>query len=177
MGRRSKVGGLPTDLIEELNRRLVANGFGDYEALADWLAEQGHAISKSSLHRHGSQLEAEFEAAMGRARSMQALARATRESGDTDASLMGAASEILQDNLLRISLAVDRAALNPAEGAKILSQVARAFADVGRFDLSLRRFQDEQKAKMQGIDAELESGRLTPEAALARVRDEIYGIA
>ena len=175
MARRAKIGALPPALVDELNRRLVANGFRDYAALTEWLAEQGHVISKSSLHRHGSQLEAEFEAAMGKARSMQALARAAREQGAADGALMGAASEILQDNLLRISLAVDKAALDPAEGAKILSQVARAFADVGRFDLALRRFQEEQRAKFDKIDAEMHAGKLSAEEAVRRIREEVYG--
>ena len=57
MPRRSGVTGLPPEIRDELNARLVANGFSGYEALSEWLEEQGYSLSKSALHRHGSVLE------------------------------------------------------------------------------------------------------------------------
>ena len=57
MAPRSKVQLLPEATRQVLEQRLIAGGFAGYEALAEWLAEQGFAISKSALHRFGSKFE------------------------------------------------------------------------------------------------------------------------
>lgn len=64
MGRASKVKQLPPGLLDELNARLIGQGFAGYDELVEWLHAKGFDISRSSLHRHGSALEAEFEEAM-----------------------------------------------------------------------------------------------------------------
>lgn len=56
MARISTVYTLPPLVRQELTRRLLATGFGNYQNLEAWLAEQGYAISKSALHRFGTQL-------------------------------------------------------------------------------------------------------------------------
>jgi hypothetical protein len=62
MPQRSSILQLPEDIQAELNKRLVKNGFADYQGLADWLAEKGFQISKSSIHRHGQQFEERLSA-------------------------------------------------------------------------------------------------------------------
>ena len=49
MPARSAVGQLPEEIRDELNRRLVENGFAGYAALAAWLADQGYKVSKSAV--------------------------------------------------------------------------------------------------------------------------------
>jgi hypothetical protein len=104
---------------------------------------------------HGSALEAEFEEAMADARRTRALARAARESGgDEDGSLMSAAASILQDNLLRVSLAVKRDSEDdPAAAAKTLSLISRAFADVGRMDIANQKWMAETRTKLAAMEA------------------------
>jgi hypothetical protein len=155
--RRAKVGALPPDVLDALNARLVGSGFSDYDGLTRWLAEQGYAISRSSLHRHGSALEAEFETAMADARRTRALARAARETNDDDGALLAAASEIMQDNLVRVSLKLKhRDADDPQETAKTLSMISRAFADVGRFDIARQKWQSEVAARVEAAAANVE---------------------
>jgi hypothetical protein len=145
--RRSKISQLPQDVLDALNSRLIGSRFSDYTGLADWLEEQGYDISRSSLHRHGSALEAEFDEAMADARRARELARAAREEGGDDGALLEAASGIMQDKLLRASLKLSQGgADDPAETAKTLSLISRAFADVGRFDLSRQKWQAEIEA-------------------------------
>jgi hypothetical protein len=48
---------LPPPTQREVEARLAANGFSDYEAIAAELQGRGHRISKSALHRHGQQLK------------------------------------------------------------------------------------------------------------------------
>lgn len=57
MARNSSVYSLPLSVRQELMRRLANGGYGDYLGINAWLAEQGHPISKSALHRFGKQLK------------------------------------------------------------------------------------------------------------------------
>lgn len=166
MARPAKVKLLPPDVLDDLNARLIGQGFAGYDALAEWLQAKGFDISRATLQRHGSALEAEFEEAMADARRTRALARAARESGgDEDGSLMSAAASILQDNLLRVSLAVKRDSEDdPAAAAKTLSLISRAFADVGRMDIANQKWMAETRAK---LDVICTKGGVTEETKLA----------
>lgn len=187
MGRRSAVSALPVELRDELNARLVANGFSGYEALSEWLDKQGYSLSKSALHRHGSALEADFDAAMSDVQRTTALARAWAKSDDDEqGDLLDATARMLQDALLRITIAMRKAEAeaeesNPAEAAKTLSQVTRALADLGRMSIGQKKWALEVKGRLAAKMADLENqakdgkGRLDPET-LRRVREEIYGL-
>jgi hypothetical protein len=151
MARRAAVDRLPTDIRDELTEKLVANGFSDYTALAEWLAEKGHAISRSALHRFGADLEAEFESATQDARRSIELARAMRANGnsDEDGSLLDASSSILQDQLLRISLALRKVDVDPQEAVELVSKASRALADLGRMSISNKKWQAEREAEIR----------------------------
>lgn len=179
MARRSKIKDLPQDVLDELNGRLIGSGFAGYEALSGWLKSRGYDIGKSTVHRHGSALEADFEEAMADARRTRALARAARQEGDeNDNSLLAAATEIMQDNLLRVSLKLKNSDDDdPGAKAKTLSLVARAFSQVGRLDIARQKWQAELATRMAAdaaaaaISGAAAEG-LTPEQA-ARVGDAV----
>ena len=180
MGRRSKIKDLPTALVDDLNSRLIDRGFSGYDELAGWLRDLGYNISKSAVHRHGSALEQEFEEAMADARRTRALARAAREEGgDEDNALLTAATEIMQDNLLRVSLQVKKGEDDPKAQAKTLSLVARAFSDVGRLDIARQKWMAETRTRLDKLDEEAKAGsggRKLDAETLRIVRQEIYGI-
>jgi hypothetical protein len=168
-------------VLDALNARLVGSGFSDYDGLALWLSEQGYDISRSALHRHGSALEEEFEAAMADARRTRALARAAREANDDDGALLAAASEIMQDNLMRVSLKLKgQDEDDPQAMAKTLSMISRAFADVGRFDIARQKWQTEVATRIETAAANVEKiaqkGGLSADT-LEALRSEILGIA
>ena len=178
MAPRSSVSQLPEDVRDDLNRRLVASNFSGYEGMAKWLHEQGFEISKSALHRHGSALEADFEEAMADVRRTRALARAVKTEGD-EGEVLAATSGILQEQLLRISIALRTADSDPAEAAKSISMVARAHSDVGRLQVALSKWQEELKAKCQAAAEQVrgigERAQLSPEV-LAEITERIYGL-
>ncbi len=155
MARRKKIGDLPQDVVDDLNARLIERGFSGYDDLSGWLKSLGYDISKSAVHRHGSALEAEFNEAMADARRTRALARAAREEQDGDGGeLLEAASGIMQDNLLRLSMKLKHSGAEPEEAAKTLSLISRAFADVGRFDISRQKWQAENEARIRAEERE-----------------------
>lgn len=58
MAQRSSIDRLPPHMRKEIDQRLIDNGFGDYEAIAEDLRVRGFSkISKSSLHRYGQELQ------------------------------------------------------------------------------------------------------------------------
>lgn len=155
MPRRSSLLELPPEVRDDLNGRLLANGFRDYEALATWLQEAGYEISKSALHRWGQNLEAEFAGAMADARRAAELGRAL--AGDDDGSgLRRATTAMAQETLLRVLMGLRQAEqaatlegdeINHADLAKSLSLVTRSLADLGRLGLADSKYATEQ-AKM-----------------------------
>lgn len=185
MPRRSGVLALPATLRDELNARLVANGFSGYEALSEWLEEQGYSLSKSALHRHGNALEADFEAAMSDVQRTTALARAWAKSDeDEQGDLLDATARMLQDALLRITIAMRRAEAaaeesDPAESAKTLSQVTRALADLGRMSIGQKKWAREVRERAQSIASDVaataRAGGLSDEAA-EMIRQKILGV-
>ncbi|MDC8804228.1 DUF3486 family protein [Halomonas pacifica] len=144
MPPRSKVYDLPPELREELNERLVNSGFAGYEDLAEWLEASGHKISKSSIHRYGEDLKEEFEEAMGDVRKTTELARAmAAQDDDESGALIDATARIVQDQLLRISIAMRKAEADPAVAAKQLGSVTRALAEIGRVSLGQKKWAKE----------------------------------
>lgn len=73
----SKVELLPEGVRHELEKRLVARAFSDYEGLSAWLEELGHAVSKSALHRYGAALERELLVKRERERESRLVAKQT----------------------------------------------------------------------------------------------------
>ena len=57
MPQRSKILTLPDNVKADLNNRLISGGFAGYEALSEWLISEGYEISKSALHRYGTEFE------------------------------------------------------------------------------------------------------------------------
>ncbi len=58
MSQRSSVfTRLPLKVRQQLDQRLIANGFSDYAGLTRWLMRKGYRISKSALNRYGVELE------------------------------------------------------------------------------------------------------------------------
>ncbi len=190
MPRRSSLLDIPQGIRDDLNGRLLANGFSDYEALAAWLQAQGYEISKSALHRWGQNLEAEFAGAMADARRAAELGRAL--AGEDDGSGLRRATTVMaQETLLRVLMGLrqaERAAglagddgegLDHTDLAKSLSLVTRSLADLGRLSIADAKHTAAVKAQLA---AELEQrvtangdGAISPDQLRAMIR-EAYGV-
>lgn len=180
MGRRTQIETLPADIRRELDAKIVANGFGDYQGLTEWLESRCLRISKSAIHRHGQDLQEQHDEAMADARAILALTRASGDIGESGSEIATGAAAILQADILRTALELRRET-NPDKRATYLAKLTRAQADIGRMittvEKHLAEARDKIAAKMAALDAEAKSGTgsLDP-ATLKRVREEIYGI-
>jgi len=180
MPPRSKVYGLPPALRDELNARLVANGFADYRGLEDWLKGQGYSIGKSALADYGQDLKEDFDAAMSDVKKATELARAFANSDpDEQASLVDATARIAQESLLRITIALRKMEEDPISAARQISSVSRALADLGRVTISQRKFAQEVRERVNAAAAAAEKiakkGGLSADA-VAEIRGAILGI-
>ena len=178
MPPRSKVSQLPEDLRAELTRRLVANGFSDYEALAAWLTAAGYAIGKSAVHGFGQDLQRQ----LARVRASTEAARLVSEAaGDEADERSGAVIAMIQTEIFDalVSLQEAEETDDKADRLKLLNAAAKNVATLTRASVSLKRFQSEVAARVKAaadaVEKVASGGGLTPEA-LARIREEIYGI-
>ena len=64
MPMRDKLSELPPAIKRQLYERLIASNFGNYVAHSEWLGAQGHSVSKSAIHRHVQENEAEIRGAV-----------------------------------------------------------------------------------------------------------------
>ncbi|MDB1109722.1 MULTISPECIES: DUF3486 family protein [Pseudomonas] len=153
MPPRNSVYDLPTEVREELNARLVGNGFQGYAGLAKWLEERGFKVSRSSVHRYGQDLQQDFEEAMGDVRKTQELARAmVSEQEDESGALIDATARIVQDQLLRISIEMRKAEHEPEKAAKHLASVTKALSQIGRLSLVQKKWASEVEARRAALE-------------------------
>ena len=184
MAPRSKVYDLPQELRDELNQRLVNNGFQDYDGLVEWLEERGHKLSRSSVHRYGRGLEEEFEEAMGDVRKTTQMAKAFSESDqDTQGHLVDATARIVQEQLLRITIALRKAEHEPEKAAKYMASVTHALADIGRMSLGqkkwateIRKEEREKAAKELEEKVQKEGSKTISTDRLREIVRETYGV-
>lgn len=186
MPKRSKIFDLPPELRDELNERLVTNGFQDYDALVDWLSERGFNMSRSAVHRYGQNLQQEFEEAMGDVKKTTQMAKALSESdADTQGHLVDATARIVQEQLLRITIALRKAEHEPEKAAKYIASVTHALADIGRMSLGQKKWaeqirSEERKRAMedaaQAAEKSLHNQGLSADV-VANIKREILGIA
>lgn len=182
MAKRSKVYELPPEMREELNERLVSSGFQGYQELSEWLGERGIQISRSSVQRYGQDLQEEFELAMGNVRRTTEMAKALADTiDDPEGNLIGSTAAIVQDQLLKITMAISNAEHEPEDAAKHLSKVTRALADIGRLSLGQKKHAREIRAEAfrEAADKATEVAKRggLSEEMVTNLRKELLGIA
>ena len=160
MPARGKIAMLPADVRERLEARLIGQGFSGYTEISEWLAGEGYQISRSSLHRHGDQLERRIAQIEASTQAAEALMART----DDKASLAAASIKAAQSQLFDFMMALEGG--DPKE----IALCARAVADLARATVTIRRerertLADAQKAvegeiKRRGISGDFAAGLL-----------------
>lgn len=141
MAARSKVELLPDAVRTELEQRLIASSFSNYQALADWLQEQGFEIHKAAVHRFGQKFEDRIRALKVATDQARAIVEA---SPDEDNALNEALVRMAQEkafNLL-VDMEVDPDKID-------FPKLMRSVADLGRSSVLQKRFAVEAAERMQ----------------------------
>lgn len=182
MARRSKVLALPEEVRRWLDKALAEGNFSGYEALEAALAERGHTIGKSSLHRYGRALESRLAAV----KASTEAARQIADAAPDDADLRSAAViSLIQTDVFNVLLALQEAAEadDPAERLKVLAKAGKSIAELSRASVNQKKWEADVRAKVAAkLDAMESAAKQAGGKAgfdldtLRRVREEIYGI-
>ena len=180
MAPRSKVLTLPPELKEWLDAQLIRGGFSDYVQLAADLKARGESVSKSALHRYGSQ----FEKRMAQLKMSNEQARALVDASPDDEDKLGAAViRLTQDRIfqLLVDLEIDPESVDVNKLFKNAAEIGKASVTQKKFTMEARaaieeaarkKVLEEQRAKLEAMPTK---GGVTTETKAA-IR-EALGIA
>lgn len=172
MPQRSKIERLPEKVRQELERRLINNGFAGYVDLSEWLKERGFEISKSALHNWGQGYEARLRALKVATEQAKAIAEASED----DAGAMNEALiRLVQTKTFEILVE-----LEDVKGAD-LSKIGLMVARITRASVGQKKWAEE--ARRQGVRdaADAAESYLSNEAGLSteavqEIKNRILGI-
>jgi hypothetical protein len=168
MSRRSKCRQLPTEIREELNRRLIENGFSNYRQLEKWLDDKGFNISSVSVWRYGK----EFEEKLQKIEFLTSQAKAICEvSGDDENNMGEALTKLAQQKAFEQLLKID---LN-SEDVKFVTLV-RAISDLNRSSVSLKKYRREIREKLEEATEDIAKNNGLSEELAQQIKAKILGI-
>ncbi|HNW36101.1 MAG TPA: DUF3486 family protein [Candidatus Ozemobacteraceae bacterium] len=170
MPRKSSVSALPPAVKEWLDKALVENNFSGYETLSDALAEKGFSISKSAVHRYGS----EFEKTMAAAKIATEQAKALVDACPDDAGKMNdALIRLVQQKAFEVLLEADSDKKNLCSLGKMVGSLSRSSVGVKKWMLEVR---DKARAAAEEVTKIVKQGGLTDET-VQQIRAKILGVA
>lgn len=172
MPQRSKVLTLPEPVKAELDKKLVAGGFTDYIALSDWLKEQGYEISKSSLHRYGTEFEQRLSAIKIATDQAQAIADTI---GDDQGALGEALTRLIQEKTFQLLIEMEPLSAENISFTKVGEMVAK----LNKTAILQKKWISDMREKANAAADEVvqvaKSGGLSAERA-EEIRKKILGI-
>ena len=171
MARRSRVVGLPKAVKEWLDNALIEGNFYDYELLSSGLKEKGFDISKSSLHRYGSQFETRMAALKLATEQAEAIAKAVP---DDENALSDALLRVVQEKVFSMLMNLeDDPKVGFAKLATIATEIAFASTNVKEFRSKVK---EKAKAAAAKVDSLVKNSGLTGDA-IEEIRRSILGIS
>lgn len=174
-----KVDRLPEDVRGELDRRLIAAGFCNYEAFKSWLGDLGYDVSVTAIWKHGKKLKQRIEAIKVSTQAAQLLAEtAPDEAGALSSAVLNLVQTEMFDLMVNLQEVED--AEDMGARVKLLGNAAHAMADLARASLKQKEWANKVRERAEAAAAAVEKitrkGGLSAEAA-NEIRREILGIA
>ena len=180
MAQRSSIEKLPEAVRHEFERKLVENGFSDYQAIAEWLQDQGYEISRSAAHRYGQKVQRRFAAIKSSTEAARLIAEGAADEGDTRSeALMAMLQTELFDALVAIG-EMDSEELNALDRFGVMAEGAKKISGLISASTRLKEYQAKVKAKVQtaaeDVAKQAKKGGLSEESVEV-IRKHILGIA
>jgi hypothetical protein len=141
-GRTSKLKMLPSDLREQLDRRLIAGNFRSYRELTTWLNEQGFEIGAAAVRRYGGKLERKLEAV--KLATVQARA-VIAASPDDDDRINEALIRLVQQHLFTVLVELKSDRLSGTN----LAALARSVAEIAKTAVMQKKAAEELRASVR----------------------------
>lgn len=169
----SKIDLLDEETRRELEARIIANGFGGYVALAEWLAERGYSIGKSAVGVYGQKLERRVAAIKASTEAARLITAAAPDDADerSNAIISLVQTEIFE-SLLALQDATDE--VDPAERVAILGKAAKNIAALTRASIGRNKWASEVREaaraellreQEQKLDAAVQARGMTSDQA------------
>lgn len=176
--RRAKISGLPKAVREWLDAALAKN-FGDYKALEEELAKRGFSISKSSIHRYGSNLERRLSAIKASTEAAALIAKTAPDDADQRSA---AVMSIVQSDVFNTVVALQEAGEtdDPEKRLRLLSSAAKNIAMLSRASIHQKKHELEIRAKVavaqKNITAAAKKAGASPDL-IKVVEEQFLGIS
>jgi len=176
VGQRSKVRQLPPEVREWLDRALAEKNFAGYQELEEELKGRGYAISKSSIHRYGANLEKKLSAIKASTEAAKMIAASAPDDADQRSA---AVISLIQTEVFDVLVALqDLDGADPMKRAKLLSTVAKNVATLSRASVNQKKHELEIRGKVAAaqktITAAAKRTGASPE--LIKIVEEQLGI-
>ncbi len=178
MPRRSKITTLPPEIKAELDRRLVAGSFADYDGMAAWLNGQLAAlgleltVSRSAVHRYGQSVEERI----ARIKTSADIATViVDEVGDDEGKINDSLLRMFQEKVFNALMSMQEI---DGDSLDIL-KLGRVIAELTKASVSQKKWMAEVKKKTERALENIE--RKAPEMdkteLLKFVKEQVYGIS
>lgn len=168
----SKIKTLPETVRKELEDQLLANHFGNYDALAEWLQEKGFEISRASVGRYGKAFKERCENIR---RSTEMAVILSEQLGDEEGALGDAAIRAMQAELFDAMESYDWSKIGQMDPGELSLAVAR----LSRAGVNQKKWMAEVKQRIAKVADEVSEAAV--EAGISRetaneFRTKILGI-
>ena len=172
----AKIALLPEETRAELDALLIRRAFSGYHDLAAWLAEQGYEIGKTAIHAYGQGLKRKLAAIRASTEAARLIAQAAPDDEDRRSE---AVMSIIQNDMFDVLVNLQEAEdAPPDERIKLLSNAARAIADLSRASIAQKKHAASVQAKLDALLSEAQTGQSGLDVeTLQRIRREVYGLA
>ena len=150
----SKIHMLDEDTRRELEDKIVANGFGGYVQLSEWLADKGYSIGKSAVGQYGQSLERRLAAIKTSTEAARLITAAAPDDADerSNAIISLVQTEIFE-SLLALQEAEDET--DPGKKIEILGKAAKNIATLTRASVTRNKWAQEVKSKLNAARDEV----------------------
>jgi len=169
---------LSPELRLQLDARLAEGGFGNYQALTDWLREEGFEIGRSAVHIYGQALQRRLESVRASTQAAREIAAlATDEADDRSGAIISIVQSEIFNTLVQLQEVEETK--DQVDRMKLLNSAAKNIATLTRASVTLKRYQGEvaQRARA-AAEAAVKVGRAggLSDDALEQIRAGILGI-
>lgn len=149
----SKIDLVDEDTRRELDERIIANGFGGYVGLAEWLTERGYSIGKSAVGLYGKNLQRRIDAIKTSTEAARQIAAAAPDDADDRSN---AIISLVQTSIFESLIALHEAEDEPdhAERVALLGKAAKNIATLTRASVARHKWATEVR---RNIAAALEA--------------------
>ena len=122
--------------------------------MAEWLAEQGHTISKSSIHRYGQKFKQQHQAIAIATEQAKVLAETIP---DDEGAMADALTRVAQNKLYDALVGLDVESYLEADTVENLPKLVGAIAKLNQSSVNLKKYQADVKARAKKAAAEVEA--------------------